>query len=284
MSKATRKGPLKSATLYPVNTIMQGEDKNMWKVIRTSNKTKRWSKIKDTEQITKKASKKATKKLSKASKKTIIKTNRSKSVEARLRKYNKLREKRYKELINMKNTNTYVQKSKIKPKTFITDDNGGRPFKVVINDKKLVIYACSNYNTGDNIKIYKKVCLETSKYVGYWSGFDSSEYKSHGNSILVKVNNHEYIFIGTEVFSFTTTDIIEDFITPLGNSDVPYPIAYGTDNVYFLNNKKYRNKKYLLTNISVADAENIQTEYFNYGKDKNNHRIKNIKIIHKRLE
>ncbi|ARF10720.1 hypothetical protein Hokovirus_2_247 [Hokovirus HKV1] len=247
------------------------------------------------------------------SKKAIIKRNLELKNQY-TQKMNKHFEKMHKKLLNMKNTNTYIPKLKIKPKTYITRDYLNPVFKVVINNKKLTVFVCKykgdciciENNTKENVRkcqkdreidicIYDEICLETSKYVGYWPGFDSNNmHGPKGNSILVKVNNHEYIYIGREIYRFNTLDIIEDYITP-EYKDEQFPMAYGTDNIYFVANKQYRNKKKLLINVSVANYDEIKEEYLNNGKNKNNegvgipkikiknknnHRIKNIKIIH----
>ncbi len=40
-----RLSPLESATLYPINTQKIGNDRNMWIIIETKNKIKRWKKL-----------------------------------------------------------------------------------------------------------------------------------------------------------------------------------------------------------------------------------------------
>jgi hypothetical protein len=128
---------------------------------------------------------------------------------------------------------------------FLIHDNGGRPFKVVANTKEIIVYKCDYDNNKDKCN-YDKVCARFTKFVGYWTGFDSSSYAMHGNSILIKISNNEYVFIGWDIYSFKTTDVIEDYISPVGNNDVPYPVAYATNNVYFLTDSSYMEKSILL--------------------------------------
>jgi hypothetical protein len=69
--------------------------------------------------------------------------------------------------------------------------------------------------------------------MGYWNGFDSSVEKFYGNTILVKITDHKYISIGQNIYEFTTDEIITDYVSPIRNYDVPYPIANSKHYVYF---------------------------------------------------
>jgi len=55
-----------------------------------------------------------------------------------------------------------------------------------------------------------------------------------GNSVLLKLQNNKYIFIGESIFSFSTpsNDKITSFSSPMGNSAVPYPFAVGHKYTY----------------------------------------------------
>lgn len=64
-----------------------------------------------------------------------------------------------------------------------------------------------------------------------------------GNTILLQLNNgNEYMYIGGEIYTFTTSDNIIDYISPIGNNDVPYPYAIGTQNVYLMIGYKFIDK------------------------------------------
>ena len=53
-----------------------------------------------------------------------------------------------------------------------------------------------------------------------------------GNSILIKIDNNKYVYIGSDIYSFTAETNIIRYVSPVGNNDVPYPLAYGSQNVY----------------------------------------------------
>ena len=56
-----------------------------------------------------------------------------------------------------------------------------------------------------------------------------------GNSILVHVTGHQYLFIGHEIYSFTLADdVIQEYYSPVGNNAVPYPYAIGKHRTYFM--------------------------------------------------
>jgi len=68
-----------------------------------------------------------------------------------------------------------------------------------------------------------------------------------GNSILLQISTNRYAFIGESVYEFETPDLIEEYYSMIGGNDVPYPIAVGSKNVYFLifgGNDGYLSKKY----------------------------------------
>ena len=129
-------------------------------------------------------------------------------------------------------------------KTYLIHDNGGRPFKVVINDN-VSVYNENGYNEQTDEIIYSKEPIidlkgisnifigkspenEMTKFSGgYGPNFD-------GNSILVHIKDNEYIYIGSEIFRFHSFAEIIDYKSPVGNSDVSYPYAIDKENNYYL--------------------------------------------------
>lgn len=189
------------------------------------------------------------------------------------------------------NTNSFIPRNKI-PATdtiYMIHDNGGRPFKVVVNKKSITVYT---YQNDDNkfvydIKDYTVPIFETTKFLGYWYGYDTSIYQYDGNTIMIQVQKHKYICIGTEIYSFETNEVITDFIAHIGNNDVPYPVAYSDNYVYFRDQKI--NKNNLMTIAIAANANQMYSEYYGhiFPKDKNYkpkiEKVKKFKIIQKRL-
>jgi len=209
--------------------------------------------------------------------------------------------KREKELENVSETDSYIKKTQLtsKNKIYYIHDNGGRPFKVMANSKEIIINTL-DYNSSDDKNIQTEGCecdLDKYKYdylmnienfMGYWEGFDSSPTKMHGNSILVKITDNSYIFIGWEIYNFETDDIILEYISPVGNNDVPYPIAIGTNFVYIMTEKKMIEKTKLKKPVTIANSDGYSWELaVDSNNKKNIHNssipIKNINILQKRL-
>ena len=64
--------------------------------------------------------------------------------------------------------------------------------------------------------------------------------KYDGNTILAVLKN-KLVFVGNEIYTFTLApkEEIRFYTSPVGNSNVPYPLLVGTKNVYFLAEKKF---------------------------------------------
>lgn len=139
--------------------------------------------------------------------------------------------------------------------TYFIHDNGGRPFKVIIDGSKVSIFKGSddiNYeeidDTEDNTEYTKLIgtYYPQNIFIGKSSGkCNSCDHTPRqarqfvGNSILLQINSKKYIHIGMEIFEFEMKDDIEAYYSPVGRNDVPYPLVLGKENVYFLLDKKY---------------------------------------------
>jgi hypothetical protein len=138
---------------------------------------------------------------------------------------------------------------------YLTHDNYDRPFCVYIdelNDEVSVYKRDDDEGEGEyedddsstDLKNYTKLIQKfkadkifigespvnpmTEFSGGYGPEFD-------GNSILLKIHEKEYVFIGYQIYSFKTKNEIVSFVSPVGNNDVPYPYAIDDkDNYYFL--------------------------------------------------
>ena len=126
---------------------------------------------------------------------------------------------------------------------------------VVFNGNNVDIYTySSNFNhernlmPGDyqeHIKSYKNI---HKKFIGKSiKGDDAMKLPSSfglGNSILLKITNKKYVFIGSFIYEFEPKDEIKEYYSMIGNSDVPYPAAIGEKNVYFLIERCYLSKEH----------------------------------------
>jgi hypothetical protein len=60
--------------------------------------------------------------------------------------------------------------------------------------------------------------------------------KFNGTSILLQKDDQNYIFVGERILEFEVDapDYIVRFVSPLGNSDVPYPFAVDNQGRFYL--------------------------------------------------
>lgn len=197
-------------------------------------------------------------------------------------------------------TDSFIPSKKLTltPKTYYPHWNMTKPFRVTIGKDAICIkkYNLSlgedEYNSGvdyddsdeDIVDPYdiEVLNLLSGEFKGYWYGFDSSVYESHHNTILIKLNDHKYIYVSGNVIQFETTEPIIDYISCMGNNDVPYPVAYSDNYVYFIQEREFIQKDGLPTEATVANAEQLYLDYYNYDKKNKKYpikKMKNLKIL-----
>lgn len=209
---------------------------------------------------------------------------------------------REKELDGIKFTKSYLSKNDLTDeyKTYHIHDNCGRPFQVKINNFKIQIQVVdcrpfndyfANYKSNKKSKIVcpkvqyiSEPIYEITDFEGYWYGYDPSAYKEHGNTLLVKIQKLKYLYIGPEIFIFESKGPIIDFISTMRGSDMPCPLAYDDNDIYFLPERKSLPRK---VQINLNNADSIYWDNFNYmnkkiGKIDNTTKI-DCKIIAERV-
>lgn len=137
---------------------------------------------------------------------------------------------------------------------YLTHNNGRRPFRVYVSDDRTVIHVYKVPKNGIDLDIndnedeydqYSHTQLVATysnlKKVFIPEGEDAwnPATKYPGNSILVQLQNDHYIYIGNIVYSFSAPESITHYYSLVGNSDVPYPVAVGTVNAYFMLDQVY---------------------------------------------
>ena len=166
-------------------------------------------------------------------------------------------------------------------------DNGYCPFLVKIRRNIIRIYTWGHRCDDHCIYYHPKLVLAISKFTGYWSGYDSERIDEpiHGNSLLIEIKPHRYIYIGSSIYSFVTADRITDYVSPVGNNDVPYPSAFGTKYVYWMDDdvkaKRSEVLPYEPTNASMNIARLLHCPEPTDPKV-NFMKMRHIKVIHKR--
>jgi hypothetical protein len=179
-------------------------------------------------------------------------------------------------------------------KSYFIHVNDKRPLLVYIKDNNVYIYKISNkYNI-----MLSDICKDDSKnkwmYTKLVNKYVSEEIfigksiktpiyatfgpDTNGNSILLLLEDSKYLYIGSEIYQFTITptDKIIKYYSGIGNNDVPYPVALGEKNVYFMLDKRYINIDKFPNNMN---NEKWTESYLLYDDlSKYSDKMKNIKI------
>lgn len=149
-------------------------------------------------------------------------------------------------LPNIITTKPYISHIQNFNKIYYTHDNGGRPFKVVINKNNVKVYKYSYtylHSLSDKSDIYELtpylICKPLQIFIGksplnemtiFSGGYGE---KFDGNSILLKMKDY-YIYIGNTIKSFKPLYDIKEYVSHVGNSDVSYSYAIDINNNYYL--------------------------------------------------
>lgn len=142
-------------------------------------------------------------------------------------------------------------------KFYVTHDNGGRPFSVKHDNKKLYIY----------------------KNIEYLYDVKDIMSGEKDSSVLIALKEkNKYVFVGTRVFEFTTETPIKKYVGKIGNNDVPYPYAICDNYIYILLDKVYFDKKM----FDESDEEDVYNYYYENQDDIKTKKLDNLKIIEKR--
>lgn len=215
--KKLRQAPPEHARDH-VGEYRQGNDGQMW---FSSPTAKRWVRVSKTQ-----------------TSKKIKKTQTSK-------KPNQTSEKKEKKEKKVKNfsRSTKVKKYKIW-------DNGGTPFHVYVSGTRVEIYKvhydldtdtqtqdtkpCLVFEHVQQVFIGKSPLNAMTRFSGgYGRNLD-------GNSILLHLSGLTYVFIGWMIQQFQAIAPIVKYVSPVGNSSVPYPFAIDSEKrFYFMIENQY---------------------------------------------
>lgn len=159
-------------------------------------------------------------------------------------------------------------------KTFLVHDNGGRPFSVQKDDEFLYVFKQSVSLYDNVLKVFEGDKEDEGSSVLIELAANG---KKESEELYFKELKHKYLFIGHEVYSFECDDEITNYYSPIGNSDVPYPVALTKENVYFMLDKVYVDKTEFPEDTDWRDAYT----YFYENKDLKKHKFHNLKTIEK---
>ena len=150
-------------------------------------------------------------------------------------------------------------------KVYFIHDNGTKPFRIqILNDRFVDIHAYTDDNQYTNLLLSleaEKIFIGKSHKTpmtdfsgGYGEKFD-------GNSILLYEGSNEYLYIGSEIFRFRSETTIVEFVSHIGNNDVPYPFAIDEeDNYYFM-------LEYAILKVDSHSSDDPYRFYYDKIKD-----------------
>jgi hypothetical protein len=192
-----------------------------------------------------------------------------------------------------KKTSKKSSKIIIKPKgkKYLTHDNGGRPFQVIIDKNKVHIYKLSDDDI-DKKQNYDKL-IKSYTVLKVHIGKDSSNPKVYdGNSVLLELANNKMVFIGDCIYEFELApdDTVQKYFSQVGNSDVPYPVLLGKNYFYSMVEKKYCSRSEFPSNYKISDFEDAHSYYYGtftkkgwVSPIKKIKKLPKLKMIHKKL-
>jgi hypothetical protein len=158
-----------------------------------------------------------------------------------------------------------------KSKFYKIHDNGSKPYLVEITGKKVSVF--KNMNTFEKVggKYIEKsfppkhlfdvtaneIFIGKKSKTGGYSGLTPKS--AIGNSILLKINDSKYLYIGHQIYEFKPIkdDDIQKYYSDIGNSDVPYPYAIGKTHIYIMLYKVAIEKSYF------DMKKNIYEQFYN---------------------
>ena len=290
----------------------KGKDGNKWIIKKVKNGSKRWIKV---------SGKSKPQKVDKVVKKTQGKRVILKK-KGKMHTFNK---EFYEGFVIEKNPESkmygkYIKGPLSRHKKYLTHWNGGRPYLCYVKEDKLNNrYDVLIYSKDKGVKLNDeygqlitpkgagKFAWAYTKYVKDYSaekvfvGIDSQDRSfTRGNTILLKLPKgkkqplklNRYVFIEGQIYEFSTTDKIVKYYSMVGNADVPYPIAVGEENVYFMLDRKYIPLKYFPKKMKAKDFEEAYDLFYDYtasnndeekepiAKDAKIFNFKNVKKIH----
>ncbi len=173
-------------------------------------------------------------------------------------------------------------------KSYLTHNNGGSPFLVYIKHQSVAVYRQpeskdnlfipeNDNESGDEkwhyvipvatysnvIRIFVGQSPKTPMTVN--SGGHGREFT--GNSILVQVSKMKYVHIGAVLYSFTSRIPIDEYWSPVGNSDVPYPVAFSKLYAYFMLDGKRVPLASFTRTLTRKDKQDLYGQFYGNGDE-----------------
>jgi len=108
---------------------------------------------------------------------------------------------------------------------------------------------------------------------------------AQGNSILIHVANDRYVFVGDSVYSFRSHEPIKQYHSPIGNNDVPYPVAESKSSYFFMLDHVWMSKEGFV--ITSEAPDDLYYHFYGHGGVKQvptrKGEFQDVQILHARV-
>lgn len=151
------------------------------------------------------------------------------------------------------------------PITYKIHDNGGRPFRVLVDrkNKTAKIMVEKHRDLSESVESVKDIGvyfdLMSFSYLAFYPGrdYDSESIvgmdyadgygDSHGCNCIFQLNDKTYLHISGRIVSFSLLpgEIIEEHVAFVGHSDTPRSYIVGNNNYYFFDGGTIISREYL---------------------------------------
>ena len=115
------------------------------------------------------------------------------------------------------------------------------------------------------------------------SGDNLNKAWTYGNSILLQLNKHLYVFISHNIYCFKTNEEIIKYYSLIGNSDVPYPVALSKNYAYFMLDCQQIERKKIPKDTDWPNGYSWFYGHATGTKGMKGPKFKGVKVIAKRL-
>lgn len=156
--------------------------------------------------------------------------------------------------------------------TYYTIDNGDRPFKVVVKDGIVDVYIKleGGMDAPVSSKIWSDKPVIHVKAIRVFPGRSPLSRMTKfsggtgpgttGNTVLVQIAPLTYLHIGWCIQKITTPEEVVQFVSPIGNNDVPYPYFTTPTKVYLVEEKVWFHK----TSLAPECVKDPYDQYYDH--------------------
>ncbi len=150
-----------------------------------------------------------------------------------------------------------VRTRRSNPKIYKTLDNYNNPFTVIVKGKSAKVLITETSKRLLNVKFNNIFIGDNDLKINIAGVAPKGDFP--GNSILIETGKGKYIYVGDQVYSFSTgSEKIVAYFSPVGNNQVPYPYAVGEKNTYFLLDKQ------IIPNELLDLTEDAYPQYYGF--------------------